>query len=747
MGFHSRIAPPPPPDPTRALHKSLRLPRAHSKVARWLFADSHLPFHREAPLLTPHAFSTSFALRIHHSYNDIGPMFDPFGVEDSQPPSVTSAETGPEIGAVSSSAASTASELASQTLQSATMEMSSPASNSPSPSPSPQVQQHRQHQKQNQYQHKLHMSQHQYPSSSSSGSSSASLHDGRTSSSAINTPQWHERFRDRNSQQNNQRKPVSSSQPREYNQHVNASRSAPSMSSSPSPSRHPPPPNPPTSSSYQASHSTYSPPQASPIYTTPQSNSPPISSIYPPAQSHPHQHQMFSGLQNTRSQGVVAPSNHASISIELLLTPVALATPTVIVGYTLTTGQSFNPQLTPMQSGTFRGKAHLNGRFAYDVENDHFLMAINAVTPLVTGIMDFTFTGASRDRFFYTVPCAPYGPHRLPSRVLAMMTNTEVKVTTPPSNIFLTPELRSYMKGPTGSSDCVPTPDAVSAIYGDAPRAAATGVPNLVDGMRSLANHMQGLFEGPYLRRDVYDPMNSNRVISRLTGVVTGFKAAPTAAHRRTMVLYGWQEYCAWAYGLRTQHRAAGLISAAAPWPGSDGADNVAKGRRSVAIQTDAMSDDDTTPVCKCSSNDSNDQIEEEIDIGDDLDNPVAPVAITGQLGLSRSVGVNPPTVQERQPCYACNGLVGRTGVTLIDDEQMRVQKLESKREKNRQSAIRSNLRRKKREENQRIELVCNKRRATELGVRRNVLEAENEQLRQNIERNGLLVPTHLQKS
>lgn len=546
-----RYATPPPPNPSRSLYKSLRLPRSHSKVATWLFSDSHLPFHEQVPLLTPHAFSTSFAVRVHQHYDGIGPLFDPFGVEDSPPPSVASS-------------ASTMSDIASQTFQSTVV--------SPPESPSP-------------------------------GSSSSGL---------------------------------------------------------------------------------------MPIRET---------------------------------QG-------ASITFDLLLTPVAYATPSIVVGYSLTTGNAFDPRMSPIQSGTFRGKAHLNGRFAYDVENDHLILVVNAITPLVSGIVDFTFTGISRDRFFYTVPCAPYGPHRLPSRVLAMFSNVEIKMATPnnksPSSDL---KFQKFMQRASSTMDCVPCENEVANIYQELSQQSLKDVSSLLEGMRSLSQNMRGSFEGPHLRRDIYDPMNGKRILSRLTGGLQAVQIAPNESHRQAMIVYGWSEYCAWAYGLRAQRRTAGLINSAtaSSWPGADYVESAPRGRRHAAVQTD----DNWCESCDSGNEDIRSR-----------NGYTSATATTDVDTQTQSMQGKEKTVKERRSCSTCNGSVD-AGMVMADEQQIRLQKMEAKRRKNRQSATRSNLKRKEREEQQRSELVTKKRRAVELDARREELEAENVTLRRRLADNGLTLPTH----
>lgn len=372
-------------NPADTLNKSLRLPRTYPKVAKWLFAEPHLPFHSDAPLLTPHAFTGSAAIRVRHSFQNIGPVFDPFGVDEQ---------------------------------------------------------------------------------------------------------------------------------------------------------------------------------------TTPH--------VFPPSQPPTVEEPQFDFIK---------PAGYV---IDILFTPVARAASGVIVGYSLTSGQSFDRQVSHEQSGTFRGKDHLNGRFAYDMDNDHVIVVINGLTPLVSGIIDLSFLGQSRHRFFYTVPNAPYGPYRLPSRVLVMLTGLEIKINPLDSDFndplltvpftSLDPALNGFSKnlpdlrlkdGFIGDDNGVNQHNHTQLTSPDAPhisqsshqlsKSYAEQLTEIVADLHNLAISMQGVYKGPYMRRDVFDIFDSKRVRSSINGLVAGAHLPPTRDYRRLMAIYAWQGYASWAFGIRSERRGATL--------------------------------------------------------------------------------------------------------------------------------------------------------------------------------------------
>lgn len=679
-------------NPSLALFKSLRLPRTYPKVAQWLFGEPQLPFHSDAPLLTPQVFSGSLALRVHHVYDNIGPVFDPFGIDEQIP------------------------------------------------------------------------------------------------SRVLSQPQ----------------------------------------------------------------------------------NIPPI-----------HSHSLPES---------VPPNLQTSITTDVLFTPAARASPTIIVGYSLTTGNAFDPKQTPLQSGTFRDKSHLNGRFAYDLDNDHVIIVINSITPLASGILDFTFVGLTRSRFCYTVPNASYGPHCLPTCVLVMSSNLEVKTNqsflsndppmpVPPLHpndpgIHTTSSISNFQRfhsnHSTNAEEDAPS-TCISSISSDhisalnlAPKLTEQYMEDaeaLSRDLHELTRNLQGVFTGPYLYRHTYDPTQPNVILSTLCGALTGVHAPPTQRHRHKMVVHAWQEYAAWIFGIPF-HAKSPLANKSAEdslstnpykithlfWPGHTSKRFLETPRRHDAmIQTDVPSEenirpsnndgsgllldphddnfgvnflsaiennddmgvdgldlgvminnlDDASPSdvaniaganvlannekvnktianneeqCTLNVNNTNDMgvvehlvnsitQEEGGNIVSTSNNLCSgmPQTITVPVPVPVAVGVPVPIlasgdkkpievpvgnriVKDCRVCHTCKGLIGRKGIALVDEETLLSEKIEAKKRKNRQSAARSNLRRKEREQQQHHELEERKSQVADLTQRKAWLEAENSALRRAASSRGVNV-------
>lgn len=269
-----------------------------------------------------------------------------------------------------------------------------------------------------------------------------------------------------------------------------------------------------------------------------------------------------------------------TVTTDILLTPVAWSGKSVIVGYSNTTGAAFNPANTQQQSGTFQGKSGLNGRFAYDLDNDHILMVINGITPLVSGIVDISFVGLARNRLCYTIPNLPYGPKRLPSRVLVLLTSLETKsdssqitldLSSPSATQTIEDDIETVPPiNPPNSScsqllqssiscddllggsesnipKCLPFETSLEASNEtESDKQYTQDIKILAGCMHDLTVSLHGVYQGTQMRRKVYDPINQENVLSSESGHVTGVHALPKREHRNQMVAHGWNVYSTW---------------------------------------------------------------------------------------------------------------------------------------------------------------------------------------------------------
>lgn len=125
-----------------------------------------------------------------------------------------------------------------------------------------------------------------------------------------------------------------------------------------------------------------------------------------------------------------------SKDIDLLLVPV-LHVDGITAGYTFLKGvqeTSFRPFTSPSPSSPQNPLApphpeFIAGRFAFNTSDRDFLMVVNSMSPHMTGIVSMRWRDkTSRDRSFFAIPKADYGPGNLPSRVLSVQCNVDFEI-------------------------------------------------------------------------------------------------------------------------------------------------------------------------------------------------------------------------------------------------------------------------------------------------------------------------------
>lgn len=128
-----------------------------------------------------------------------------------------------------------------------------------------------------------------------------------------------------------------------------------------------------------------------------------------------------------------APTSSASLN--MLLIPAAHVSD-LVLGYSVISspdnGSMLNPFEVPLDSRLF-----VRERFCYDPSARHMVIVLNALSDAVTGIVSIEWLDDSRrQRLFFTVPNEEYGFYNLPSTVLAIMTHVEHKISSDSSDIF-----------------------------------------------------------------------------------------------------------------------------------------------------------------------------------------------------------------------------------------------------------------------------------------------------------------------
>lgn len=551
-----------------------------------------------------------------------------------------------------------------------------------------------------------------------------------------------------------------------------------------------------------------------------------------PSQSTPHPN------PNASDPSPSSDSQFFASSTDSLLTPVLRVNPSIILGYCIFSGTAFNPVPNSFQPVLLRGKTHFTGRFAYDTDNNHFLFVYNAVSPHHTLLIDFSFTGLSRECSTYTIPYQEYSYENLPTQVLSLLAIVEAKIQpqfspshssthSPSSN--LPSDSSSLMQIPGNLFHALNhTPESHPIPYGlplvdfsNSPSGLAQN--SLTLDLQNFIHGIIGRCKGPAILRDVLDPQNEHKLVSRVHGAVASVIAQPAAAQHQNMLVHGWQVYSNFAVGLRSD-----LMLTARPRSGTGEASEMRETAQALSGTSegmmrhsihDSISDSDEevirnsklTPNASSSAGGSisnyvgmnanvsagavtgmnsgvgaiagaSERLRVDADAGVDAsvgeggfasvwkegEGPggttqregaesgdlvtLAPRVTgtemngTGRMGSgvaansAEDLSLNEGRVREVRTCHTCKGLIGRRGISLVDEETMRLEKLEAKKRKNRLSAARSNLRRKERETQQHSELQLQQEMLVELTRREEELRAENLRLRHSAVEQGLLV-------
>ncbi|CDF34312.1 unnamed protein product [Chondrus crispus] len=103
------------------------------------------------------------------------------------------------------------------------------------------------------------------------------------------------------------------------------------------------------------------------------------------------------------------------------------------------------------------------GRFSFDARRRDFLMVVNSMSPHVTGLMSIRMRDdhRARDRCFFAIPKADYGPGNLPGRALSVQCQVDYLVDGDDSDIPATPPYEYDPNAEYGDQDRPPAEDEI----------------------------------------------------------------------------------------------------------------------------------------------------------------------------------------------------------------------------------------------------------------------------------------------
>lgn len=259
--------------------------------------------------------------------------------------------------------------------------------------------------------------------------------------------------------------------------------------------------------------------------------------------------------------------------LDMVFTPVTFATPNIVLGYNFCCGSSFDREAKTVATGTFKGRCHILGRFAYDMDNDHTVIIYHGLTPYVSGMIDLTSNGLSRSRFFYTLANKKYDDGKLPTVPLSMMSFTELKSEF--EGLFSTSEggndenqdgknLFPDVRFRDGDIDDHGGLTSEVGLRCDGVVLSSRYMSDLMEMTSKLNNLsfvMTGRYSGTNVNRTILRSPFQGEIGKEHVGSVFTEHLQLSRKERREVICNIWQIYSSMAFGLNSERREVGLVS------------------------------------------------------------------------------------------------------------------------------------------------------------------------------------------
>lgn len=215
--------------------------------------------------------------------------------------------------------------------------------------------------------------------------------------------------------------------------------------------------------------------------------------------------------------GDLSPPNAStsSASLNMLLIPAAHVSD-LVLGYSIITSTNEGPMLNPFEV-PLDTRPFVRERFCFDPSARHMVIVLNALSDTVTGIVSVEWLDDNRrQRLFFTVPNEEYGFYNLPSKVLAIMTHTEHKIADDSSEISTAHS--DDEDGPSSVSDAgLERNDVSVGDLNDAREEADMVLGGVTADMLSGLDDLLGLSGGGSIFEDPMDTVVGNSTEERIT--------------------------------------------------------------------------------------------------------------------------------------------------------------------------------------------------------------------------------------
>ena len=470
-------------------------------------------------------------------------------------------------------------------------------------------------------------------------------------------------------------------------------------------------------------------------------------------------------------------SDHSSSTImvskdvDILIVPVA-AMDGITVGYTFMNGvQSAMTNVPDNPWANFKPpNSFITGRFCFDEARRDYLMAVNGLSPYLTGLISLRWRDKhTRDNAFFAIPKASYGAHNLPSRVLNLQCNIDYQQPRPYDN----PPPRPSQPAPKSPE---PTPPQ-HPIYPDhLPNASLelainelhTLLPDGLDALESIGTVLQP--SDTDILPDLFPDFPSQALadMDQLLSDTSTMMPTPEDSYGSDTVTSPFSVVSPASPCSRASpepvamtsnmtHSKSWLLSASPPdgvgvprVPGSSdtssGAFNMNALSESLAsieltmkgdffshrVRKDILHPQTGELMSRCTGLSNHKMASELTPALRAFKQAAAQTYFASQLSARMDHKLLLPNVRRRVATLAPRPTVA-SGDELSEEEKAKKAKLEAKKIKNRMSAAKSNQKRRQQLEAQRNELAFLKERVELLKNKKHEIIVENEQLRKRV--------------
>lgn len=441
----------------------------------------------------------------------------------------------------------------------------------------------------------------------------------------------------------------------------------------------------------------------------------------------------------------------SSASLNMMLIPAARVG-SLILGYSMITATPHDSMLNPFEVHLEQGQC-IKERFCYDPDTKHMVVVLNALSKEATGIVSIDWLGDNRrQRCFFTVPNRDYDFLNLPNQVLAILHHVEHKVADSPSQVETT--CVSPVSGHTDMDNASGNENVIDATVDPVGKSGfAEDLETLqgLDGLLGLLpDNGSGMVPSIGDVADILDGSWDVRNTGATTETSTALQTVSTHPFGNTTASISLSRS-------RGDNASVGPFSMNSMYEALSGLEGILKGKFFAPKLKRDVLDPMTGEIVSRTSGEMRATMERASDKSFDVFKEVTVqsyYATTLAVSTDRLLAypsqdrgkrrknhdVETETVSSKRARASQDERVENIGSSdresrkePVDKEMEKARRLEARKQRNRESAARSNQRKKERIAAEERELKALKVRKRELEERQRLLEIENERMRHHV--------------